>query len=301
MHRAVARLEAALGELGAAPIEPAGHAHVLPEIDAAVAPYRLPTDVRDFWTLVDGYSTSRTCFPYPHAATPDFALWDSQQEERFVPPQLFTVCYESHGWLGVELDGEGWEGGACFAWAVGSEGFDLVARDFTSYVDTVAQTIERGHVVPIEGGASVWWRLDESAFERALADRLREDPHPRWGNSARIDDAPQNWPEHWLASVGSVAADRAPRGATTTVAELLAAPAGGSGRIQARVERLMGVAGEGSYVVVSDASGSIEVVCPVAVTLFGPRVGIDFEFDVVTGTDLPNGAQGEARAVRPLR
>src|SRR6478735_4240810 len=120
MRSVVQRLQRGLAAVGAPPLLRQEDLAALDDIAAAVAPLRLPAEVEQFWRLLDGYSSSLTCFPHPHATRPDFALecWrQHQQQPGMTPDLLFPVGYESHAFLLVELDGPHGGGGACFTWA----------------------------------------------------------------------------------------------------------------------------------------------------------------------------------------
>jgi hypothetical protein len=306
MEAVVRRLQSALAHIGARPLLPPRDAAALRDVAAAVAPLRLPVEVDQFWRLAEGYSSSFTFFPHPHATDPDFAL-ECWQEHRLqpgmTPDLLFPVCYESHAFLLVELDGAHGAGGACFTWAYsGEEPFVLVAPDLVGYLAVAAETLEAGHLERHEHDGRVSHHFDDNVFQAALQERLRQSPHPRYGEAAEIGWNPTSWPSHWLASVGPAAEEKHAREATTTLAALSATglSTGAAGRIHARVRELWGFS-DGIRVTIDDGTGALDAWCPAAVTMFGPAYdGRYYEFDLVITEDAPRAAHAEAIAVRPL-
>ncbi|GAA2154500.1 hypothetical protein GCM10009844_40440 [Nocardioides koreensis] len=305
MDAAVRRLQHALAAIGAAPLSQPSNPTVLDEVAAALAPLGLPVEVDQLWRLVDGDSSSLTCFPHPHATSPAFALecWrEHQQQPGMTPDLLFPVGYESHAYLLVERDGPHGRGGACFTWASGGlNPFVLVATDLTAYLEVAAETLEAGHLERHERDGSVFNLFDDEAFQEALRARLRREPHPVYGAAAEIGWDPPAWPVHWLASVGPAADEQHARGATTTIAALRASAAstGSAGRVHALVREIWGFS-DGTRPTIDDGTGVLDVWCPAAVTMFGPRCDGRYEFDLVTGQDLPHHAEAEATAVRLL-
>lgn len=271
---------------GDTPLRPA-EPDALDEVRAAVAPWRLPAEVEEFWRLVDGDSACGTRLPFPQPTGPRSALetWREHRDQpASTPPLLLPVCYQGWVFVLVELDGPAGVGGACFRWSYDGEPFSLVARDFATYLDVAADHVD----------------ADETVFAEALRERLRVAPHPRYGIALEVGTRPEAWLGSWLASVGPSAQEQQPLG-VTTVAGLESAGAGSAGRVHAEVGSLVGT-DEGVRVVIDDGTGRLLVWCPRAVTLFGPTCGDGrrYEFDVVTTDGAPHGAHAEAVAVRPL-
>jgi hypothetical protein len=287
LREALARLQEALTAAGDPPLQPAT-SDVLEDVHAALTPWRLPAEVEEFWRLVDGDSAAMTSLPFPQPAGARLALdtWrENGSQPGSTPPLLFPVCYQSWVFVLVELDGPDGAGGACFRWSYDGEPFTLVARDLATYLDVAAAEV----------GA------DEPTFAEALRERLRTDPHPRYGAALEVATRAEQWPAHWLESAGPSAGDQHPLGATTTVTALASAGTGAAGRVHAEVTSLMGTS-TGLRVVIDDGTGDLPVWCPSAVTLFGPTYGDGkrYEFDLVTTDDAPHGAHAEAVAVRLL-
>lgn len=172
----------------------------------------------------------------------------------------------------------------------------------TACVDLFAAFIEAGEFTVHDESARPWSEFDpEERWDSAQQARLANDlPHPRYGRHQIFEEDVRHWPEHWLAADGISPADRVPRGATTTIAELVdqarrGAPA--TGTIHADVTRCAGSAA-GLRVRVDDGSDALEVWCPSAVCTHGPRMRERYEFDVVVRPTLE---PGDADAWRKQR
>ena len=154
-------------------------------------------------------------------------------------------------------------------------------------LDAFAEVIDTGAYERVAEGRIV---LADAAERRARAARLDARP-------LEITNDPSGWPEHWLDSAGLDLADRAPLGATHTIAELLRAGAEGpvEGRIAATVVRLVSP-GDGYLVLVDDGSDAIDVWCPVDAMRWGLSHGRRYELAV----RLEPAATARASAVRPL-
>jgi hypothetical protein len=286
---AVRRLVGAYREAGLAAIGPAtpGIEQVLVEIKREIAPLLLPEELVRFWQLVDPATISVA--PYPRPTTAEFALdsWMSHRDEfpGMTPRLLFPVAYESHGFLFAELDDGQGEPGAVLDWGYGGSPFYVQFAALSGYVDLLATMIELGEFQRHETDTHSWVQFDpEGRWDDARAVRLAAaQPLPRLGASREIDEDVRQWPEHWLASNGLTSDMRSPRGATTTVAELLRGAAIGtevSGTIHATVTSLAG-SGAGSRISVDDGTGVLDVWCPAAVSTYGPVIRRQFEFDVI--------------------
>ncbi|MFL5798127.1 MAG: hypothetical protein ACJ77A_09360 [Actinomycetota bacterium] len=304
---AVERLIAAYHEAGLPPIRRAvGLEAILSEVRDVISPLRMPEELERFWRLVD--PASITVAPFPGPTTPEFALneWKSHRDESpgMTPRLLFPVCYESHGFLFVELeDGEG-SGGACIEWAYGGSPFSIRFPRLSAYVDLLATMIERGEFARRGQDTNSWIEFDpEHKWEQAQSVRLADSqPLSGFGDIREIDEDVRRWPEHWLLSNGLTAEARVLRGADTTVAELLLVARSGreaTGTIRGTVITLAG-SGAGWRVAVDDATGVLDVWCPSAVCTYMPSVRRQFEFDVVVHSGPPQAPDlgPERRAVQ---
>jgi hypothetical protein len=286
---AVARLVAVYRDAGLPPIRPAaqGIERVLTAIQGELAPFRLPEDIDRFWRLVD--PATITVAPYPSLTTAEFALdsWKSHRDEfpGMTPRLLFPVAYESHGFLFVELEDGRDRCGTVLEWGYAGSPFYVRFPALSTYIDLLATMIELGEFARHEGDTHSWIEFDpDQRWADAQAVRLAAaQPLPSLGDAHEIDEDVRRWPQHWLASNGLTSEVRSPRGASTTVAELLRSAAAGSelsGTIRARVTRLAG-SGAGCRVAVDDGTGLLDLWCPAAVCTYGPVIRQEFEFDVV--------------------
>lgn len=287
------RLERAYVGAGLPPIRSADVAvqDLLDEIASEVAPLELPTDLRRFWSRVD--PTSLLGAPYPRPTDASFALetWKAHRDDTpgMVPQLLFPVCYESWGFLLIELHDRRRLGGACFEWAYAGYPFRLRFNSWTGYLDLLASLVEAGQVERDErhGPLSFWIAGD--AWSEVGAVRLAGSlPHPVYGDDVELPEEVRLWPEHWLDASGLGDARRL-RGATTTIARLLELVAAGSearGTVRGRVVGLSGSLA-GRRATVDDGTGRLDVWCPAAVCSYGPIHGQEFEFDLTARPGSP--------------
>ena len=286
---AIDRLIAAYESAGLPPIRAAEDdaGEKLARIEAEIRPLRLPRQLDTFWRRVD--PTSITVAPNPEPMSLDFALhsWISHRDDApgMTPALLFPVCYNSHCFMFVELDGLLASGGACIVWGYGGCPFRVTFPDLSTYLDLVAEMIEQGELSQqqIEGRTYHHFDPDRRWDDRQAARLVAALPLSGFGDRIELEENVREWPERWLASDGVVPRDRGPHGATTTIAELLRdADAGvdASGTIQARVRSLAG-SGTGRRVAVDDGTGTLDLWCPTAICTYGPAIESSSEFDVV--------------------
>jgi hypothetical protein len=245
-------------------------------------PLGVPVGVDELWRRADPAGDAPVVVPFPPPCDPGFAADSWRELVRYpgmLPRLLLPVCYASHVYVLVELDGPETAGGALFGWASdGSGPFALLAADAASYIAAASALPDAD---------------DDDGFRALLAQRLRERPHPVHGSERDVDGRPEGWPHHWLASVGPVAFDRTPLGVTTTCTNLQHGRAG-SGRVHGRVRRIVG-GPDGAVATLDDGTGLLDVWCSSAVSMYGPVKGRSFELDVVADED---GVR--ATAVRPI-
>lgn len=305
IEQAVERLAAAYREAGLPPIRPAGDVNaILDQIRTEIAPLRLPAEFERFWRVVDPESI--TVAPYPRPTSLAFALrcWTAHRDDTpgMVPRLLFPVAYESHGFLLVELeDGRG-SGGAVLQWAYAGSPFEVRFPDLAAYVDLLATMIESDELA--RHGSYIEFD-PHRRWEDALAVRLTAaQPLPRFGDVRTLDEDVRHWPEHWLLADGLTPETRTPRGATTTVSELVHRAAAASvgatveGTVRARVTSLSGTAA-GRRITIDDGTGVLDVWCPARVCAYGPAIRSEFELDVVVQArpGPPPDSTAEHRAV----
>lgn len=256
----------------------------LDAIDAAIAPMSLPRPLRRFWERVD--PRSLRVWAYPHPADPGFALdtWKQHRDEfpGMVPRPLFLVGYESWACLSVELDNPFAAGGAVFEWRLDGTDFYLRYHELGGWLDRMTALLVAGEFERRDGPVGeVLVLRDPHAALSMNALPAPPPPNPVHGDVTCYERALLKWPLHWQRLSGIEPEDIEPRGATHTVAELLASDPSEplQATVAARVIDLAGL-GSGTYVRVSDGTGVMAISCPTAVTSLGPVMREEFEFDV---------------------
>lgn len=300
---ALDRLIAAHERAGLDPVgpAPAGVGDELARIREQIAPLRLPEQVDRFWRRVDP-STIRVA-PVPRPSGPRFSLdgWLMHCETRplMYPRLLFPVCYESHAFLSVELeDGRG-SGGPLLAWEYAGDGYRVAAASLADYVDLLAMWIEVREFSYVHHEGRSWpvfhhegdWKQVRDARVRAAGTLGPLGAGPR-----HIGEQPKDWPAHWLAAEPLDTDALRPRGATTTISDLLArAAAGGeaTGTIQVRVGRTT-FSDAGGRWEVSDGTGALDLWCPAAVMIYPSGRYEAYEVDVVVRPPQPESADAQA-------
>jgi hypothetical protein len=273
---------------------------VLDEIDAAIAPLRLPAEIRRFWELVDPYSLRIE--PSPCFTGPAFALdaWRGHVTETpgMVPRVLFPVAYESHAFAMVELHGaDTHDGGAIFFWAYDSSDFSPMFARLDDLLDDVLDALATDRVRRHHDRLLVTATATDG---ESLLTAYPPVHHAVHGTLERIPAAMAAWPERWLLRSGIGPDRRQPHGADHTIAEVIAAMSGGPvrARIHATVEGLAG-SGEGATVVVSDGTGKMRIWCPAELTALGPGLGASFELQIVAvrHSTVPTSAEASTAPV----
>jgi hypothetical protein len=196
----IMRLTQGLREKGVEPPEPPEDTKVLKEIDAAVAPLRLPAEVRRFWELVD--PCSLRIEPYPHLTSPQVALelWQEQVADSpgVVPRVLFPIAYESHLFTFVEVHGD--DGGALFVWGyTGPEDFQLTFLGIAGLLDDMLDALADNRYRDFGGTLGI---RPHGAKYASSADQGPQGPHPVFGAIDSIPGHLDAWPESWLLRSG---------------------------------------------------------------------------------------------------
>jgi cell wall assembly regulator SMI1 len=150
-----------------------------------------------------------------------------------------------------------------------------------------------GHVHSLDGEPWTSWRLDR------CPDAFRWPDPPAGTHRVSLPDP--DWPREWLEPLGVTQGTLALRGATHSIAELVAAAASGPvrGTIRGRVVSGVGTAGWWSPVV-SDGSGRITVHCETRRLPVMVVVGSEGEFDVVLESAESPEPAAVATAARPI-
>jgi hypothetical protein len=261
---AIDRLDAVLRAKGRDGVPPASDPDAAARVDAALAPFALPADLRRFWERVD----FRELWPIgdcdvPQTCNPDDALGKHQMNLEefpglFGPPILFPIATKSEDQWSIELESSAGPGGL-----VVSHEFGPIVVQYPSFVDLVEVCTEL---------------LDEDKIVKAhdrytvtlVRDAVREKREARL-EAAGIDRRefsgdPGDWPAHWRAAAGIQDGDDVRLGTTHTIAELVEASRAApfSARIAGRIVSIAAF-GHETYYVIDDGTAAIDVRCPGAV------------------------------------
>jgi len=257
----------------------------LEAINETISPMSLPAELQRFWQRVD--PRSLRVWAYPQPIDPGFALdtWKQHRDEfpRIAPRTLFLVGFESWGCMSMELDSPDSRGGSLFEWRLEDGDFYLRYHQLSDWLDRMTELIRAGEFERRDGTTGQILHLTDPHTSLALTARpAPPPPNPVHGDVTAYWREPLRWPAHWQRLSGIEPEDVVPRGATHTIAEVLSSdPALAlEATIAARVEDLGGT-GDMTRVRVSDGTGTISINCPRAVTMLGPGIRQEFEFDVV--------------------
>jgi hypothetical protein len=268
---AIDSLDDALSSAGLPGLEPSTAASAVDQVAAAVAPHELPAELRRFWQRVDGERIAVYTFPNLRGPTTALELLrDLRELEVMVPiappPILLPVDYASQCFGVIELGTVWSEGGTILEW--GMDDYPLVSRSVADWIEVLAELVSEGRFQRSGGYVSLDYRAER---ERRLERLAASDPDPVYGDLRVIPMELESWPAHWLAASGIDLRDRVPRGATHTIAELVAAAAEGpvTGRIHGEVARLVGIGGD-TLVVVDDGTRPLDVWCAAGTSPWGP-------------------------------
>jgi hypothetical protein len=277
-------LTAALVAAGVDPPRPPADPGWLTEIDATLAPLRLPADVRRFWHRVDPWNLQMSAFP--SLIRPDFGLrsWKRIRDEHdsSIPFTLFNVGYESWNCMSVELDGPDHVGGALFDWRLDGDAFHRRWSGLGEWLRHITELVAESCVQQVDANGRAYLLLDDYDIDLAVTAPEKIPPHPVYGTQVAFPRDPLKWPSYWQRASGIDPAEAEPRGATASIGDLLTSDSAFDVRatIAGEVGALMG-AGDMTRVRVSDGTGQIDIACPGEATAFGPVLGGRYEFDVV--------------------
>ena len=252
----------------------------LEELEAAIAPLRIPPAVRRFWERVDTRTLRARTGPNLHG--PDLALsgWLSGQEYGLEPPALLPIAWEATC-MGVELEQPGIQGGALFEWDIDGP-FERRFDDLQGWLLYLTWLLDTGRFAEREATDGPFAYVpDPDDWEVEPGWRPQLEPHPVHGVITEIGRDILEWPAHWQLSAGLTPDLIEPRGATHTIAALMGTdpsqPA--EATLRARVVSLTSV-GAATTVRVDDGTGLLVIHCPAGTNLLGPVLGDWFEFDV---------------------
>jgi hypothetical protein len=294
---AIGRLDGALHDAGVRGLEPASDVTTIETLVEEVSPYVLPSELRRFWEQLDPERLAVFTFPMLRGPTSSLELLRGlrdlgQQPPLGPPPILLPLDYASHCYGAIELGSEWSEGGTSFEWEF--DAIPLVAYSLADRVDLLAELVSLGHFERGDDHVSIDHRVEQ---ERRSARLAAAGPHPVYGRLHAIPPELESWPAHWLAASRVDLTDRAPLGATHSIAELVAATEHGvsRGRIHALVTGLVG-SSEGTLVDVDDGTASLDVWCPSGTSPWGPVHRRRFEFELA----IEGPAPAVATDIRPL-
>ena len=295
IDEAIDRLDGALRSAGLDPLRPPEDTSAIGELEAEVAPFEVPDDVRRLWQRVDLLTISVESWLPPSRPQDCLSIYriDAEFFPLHGPRSLLPLAGHSDARRLVELDGDHGAGGAIFDVDIDNV-FRLRYRGIADLIDVLAGLVEDG-AFEHRGGFTI---VDSELANARAAVQLAAAPHPVYGAHAEFPGKLEAWPARWLAAAGIRLEDGVPLGATHTIAELVAAASAGrrSGRIAGEVVELLGSGGE-THVVVEDTTGRLVVFCPSGTSPWRPRCGDRFEFAVALGD---GSTEARATDVRPL-
>jgi hypothetical protein len=272
----------------------------LAEHNATVAPLRLPEQLERFWRLVDPATLQAVVFP--RFTSPEFALdsWRRMREEfpHQEPHNLLLIGYESWNCMWIELDDDDQRGGTLFDGRLDADAFFRRCNDLEDWLDRIVELIAAGSAERIDATSGSYLRVVDPRDELALAAPRDLPRHPLYRDQTAIGRDTLSWPAHWQRASGIDPRDAEPRGATHTIADVLASdPASELCATAAGQVVDLGGSSTSVRVRVSDGTGAIDISCRAVTTPFGLVCGERFEFDVI----VPAGERHEPADVDAAR
>ena len=299
-------IEAALDRLLAAYTAAGGSTEEFDPVDEAelddlrrrVAPLRVPVEIEHVWHQYQELGVPGIVDTNP-LGTVETAI--GAMGQTFQSRALLSIgSGRARCWLELD-DPDGTGGGAVWTLVEFAPEMHEAAPSLAALLDATAAAWERGIVRLSEAHPFPWAAWDEEAWDGLKGELL---PVGRAAGSR-----PAGWLPRWLAAEGLTAAEVAPRGPSTTVAELLAAGVAwrDTETVRGRVTSL--VAAMAGATTIDDATGELVVYVPRAADPFWLlRIGDEFELDVdrfAAGISVEppfdaNGFDAIARAVRDV-
>ncbi|RKQ90385.1 hypothetical protein C8N24_0187 [Solirubrobacter pauli] len=182
------------------PWRPPTSLEALQQLEAEIAPMRLPDQVRRLWTLVD--AASLRVHTWPRIIPPSVALvnWRQTRDdfEGRVPLVLVDVGYENLQTMSIELDVDELPGGALFEWDVSGDEFTRRFNQLADWIDYVALLIRRGIFNRADRGDGPVLEVPGYPLHEAeIAMRTVPGEHPVHGRALDVDTDSSSWPVHW--------------------------------------------------------------------------------------------------------
>jgi hypothetical protein len=178
----------------------------LHELEATIAPLRVPRAVQRFWQRIEPERLG--VHTYPRLRGPELALrsWLKSRDELVAaePTALLQIAYESHQCMSVELDQPGVAGGALFEWNVVDGDFERRFNGLETWLTYLSELLDagrysaeealpRGRVVVVPG-------VDDWELEPSWRPSLPS--HPLDGLATHVGRDILEWPEHWRRLTG---------------------------------------------------------------------------------------------------
>lgn len=258
--------------------------HIL-EIEEAVAPLRLPTELRSFWNV---WNPGSLAWPCLDGLLPLHAILDRRERERpLAPAILLPIADWSNTRLWIELASASHPGGRIFRGENNDSHVDLWSFGISGLFDVFALAFERGLIDEKVGG------LHRSHLEALITREVRE--YVSAASPRRIESVDRSrFPTHWLSADGLPPDHFELQGATHTVEEFKASRRDDP-HVRATLQghyanTVCGGPIRGCVGTFRDDSGEIQVFVPLLAGLAG-AIGQDgeVELDVLSFTPLGSG------------
>src|SRR5688572_4393360 len=218
VDEALDELNRALTDAGLPRPSPPPDRRDLEALEAAVAPMRLPADVRRFWERVDAQTLM--VIPCPELRGPDLALtnWRMSPNEHRGRAPLVEIAYENHHCMAAELDVGDMPGGALFEFFLDDGGFVRRFNGIAEWLTHIRRLIEMGNAFRREAPHGPYLMVPDPRRE-AEERELRPLPgrHAVHGDVTEVGRDVLEWPAHWQHAAGLRPEDLTLRGATHTI------------------------------------------------------------------------------------
>jgi hypothetical protein len=223
---------------------------------------------------------------FPRFTSHEFALdsWRRTREEfRYQEPHnLLLIGYESWNCMWIELDDDDQHGGTSFDGRLDADAFFRRYNRLEHWLDRIVELIAAGSVERVDATSGSHLRVVDPRDELPLAAPRDLPRHPVYGGQTAIRRDTLSWPAHWQRASGIDPRDAEPRGATHTIADVLASDPACELRATVAGQVVdLGGSSTGCRVRVSDGTGAIDISCRAETTPFGLVCGRQFEFDVI--------------------
>ena len=204
---AASRLAQLASFYGAEPRRPRsvrGVQRTLTQIRAAVAPFRLPGELEEFWLAWDPLSFDKL-LPFPGLIEPEVALavWRHQRHPvGDVPAVLFPIAAQRFCFLQLELVHRDWAGPRLWFHSMVDGEYELQATSVAQYLHQCAEGIVAGLVeMPADGRPFLGTgRNDE--WDQVVRRSLEQAGVPLDARRPRDWSSPDRWPNPYRLAQG---------------------------------------------------------------------------------------------------